>query len=177
MRKSTKTLSAPPESIRNRRFVRPTLVALTAGVLPCGANPSLRQASAATRNDLSQAACNSPLNADVSTGSARLVRIVHPFHPFSGRQLICVGERHNRSGKRLLLRVDDRTICSVPQQWTDMAAPDPEVVMGRGRGLFRVADLVELARLVTSLSTKRRSEKPAQCKVKYAADVKQFVPQ
>ncbi|MGB8834663.1 MAG: DUF5372 family protein, partial [Candidatus Sulfotelmatobacter sp.] len=86
---------------------------------------------------------------------------VHPFHPFGGRQLICVGERHNRSGKRLLLRVDDRTICSVPPQWTDMAAPDPEVLMGQGRALFRLADLVELARLVTRLSSERRSENPA----------------
>jgi Family of unknown function (DUF5372) len=76
-----------------------------------------------------------------------------------------------------LLRVDDRTICSVPPQWTDMAAPDPEVLMGQGRALFRVADLVELARLVTRLSSERRSENPVECKVKYAANVKQFVPQ
>jgi hypothetical protein len=56
-----------------------------------------------------------------------------------------------------LLRVDDRTICSVPPQWTDLAAPDPEVFMGQGRALFRVADLVELARLVTRLSSEMRS--------------------
>ena len=58
-----------------------------------------------------------------------------------------------------------------------MAAPDLEVLMGRGRALFRVADLVELARLVTRLSSERRSENPAECKGKYAAYVKQFVPQ
>jgi hypothetical protein len=34
----------------------------------------------------------------------QLVRVTHPFHPFADRQLVCVGERHNRSGKRLLLR-------------------------------------------------------------------------
>jgi hypothetical protein len=28
----------------------------------------------------------------------------------AGRQLLCVGERYNRSGKRLLLRVDDKTV-------------------------------------------------------------------
>jgi hypothetical protein len=132
---------------------------------------------AARRTGPSPAVCNSPLNADVSAGSAHLVRIVHPFHPFSGRQLICVGERDNRSGKRLLLRVDDRTICSVPLQWTDMAAPDPEVLMGQGRALFRVADLVELARLVTRLTSEGRSENPVECKAKYAANVKQFAPQ
>ncbi|MDH5625343.1 MAG: Y4bD/Y4pK family protein [Nitrospira sp.] len=63
-----------------------------------------------------------------------------------------MGERYNRYGKRLLLRVDDRTICSVPPQWTDLVAPDVEIVMGKGRALLRVADLMELARLVGRLN-------------------------
>jgi len=62
-----------------------------------------------------------------------------------------VGERFNRYGRRLLLEMDDGTVCSVPPQWTDLAAPDPEIVLGRGRALFCVADLVELARLVDRL--------------------------
>ena len=62
-----------------------------------------------------------------------------------------MGERYNRYGTRLLLRVDDESVCSVPPQWTDLAAPDPEVIIGEGRALFRVADLVELARLVARL--------------------------
>jgi hypothetical protein len=62
-----------------------------------------------------------------------------------------VGERYNCSGKRLLLQVDDQTVCSVPPQWTDLVAPDPEIVMGEQRALFRVADLVELTRLVERL--------------------------
>ncbi|MFJ1260861.1 DUF5372 family protein, partial [Cupriavidus sp. CuC1] len=99
-------------------------------------------------------ACNSPRNADLPAASTQLVLITHPFHPFSGRQLVCVGERYNRSGKRLLLRVDDRTVCSVPPEWTDIAAPDPEVVMGQGRALFRVADLMTLADLVTRLRSR-----------------------
>ena len=111
--------------------------------------------SAARRTDLSPAACNSPGKADHTVASAQFVRVTHPFHPFADRQLVCVGERHNRSGKRLLLRIDDSTICSVPPQWTDVAAPDPEVVMGRGRALLRVVDLMGLARLVEQLSARR----------------------
>jgi len=80
------------------------------------------------------------------------VRITHPFHPLGGKQLACVGERYNRSGRRLLLRVDEATICSVPPQWTDLVALDPEIVLGEQRALFRVADLLELARLVEQLS-------------------------
>jgi len=83
------------------------------------------------------------------------VLITHPFHPFIGRPAVCVGERHNRAGRRLLLRFDDGTICSVPPQWTDIIAPDPEIVMGHGRALFRVVDLTELARLVARLAAHR----------------------
>jgi hypothetical protein len=57
----------------------------------------------------------------------------------------CVGERYNRSGKRLLLRVDDKTVCFVPLQWTDTVASDPEVAMRQGFALFRVSDLLGLA--------------------------------
>lgn len=76
------------------------------------------------------------------------MRITHPFHPLSGMELSCVGERYNRAGKRLLLLVDDANICSVPPQWTDLVTPDPETVIGEHRALFRMADLLELARLV-----------------------------
>lgn len=62
-----------------------------------------------------------------------------------------MGERYNRYGKRLLLQVDDRTVCSVALQWTDLVAPDAEIVMGEGRALLRVGDLIDLARLVTRL--------------------------
>jgi len=54
-----------------------------------------------------------------------------------------------------LLRFDDGAICSVPPQWTDAATPDPEIVMGQSRALFRVADLMELARLVARMTSRR----------------------
>jgi len=79
------------------------------------------------------------------------VRITHPFHPLSGRQLACVGERFNRYGKRLLLKVDESTVCSVPPQWTDVVAPDPEIAIGNASALLRVTDFIELARLVARL--------------------------
>jgi hypothetical protein len=80
-----------------------------------------------------------------------LVRVTHPFHPLTGRQLICVGERYNRYGTRLLLRVDDDNICSVPRQWTDIVAPDPEVALNGGRALLSLADLLALADLLEHL--------------------------
>ena len=52
---------------------------------------------------------------------------------------------------RLLLQIDDHSVCSVPPQWTDAVAPDPEVVMGEQRALFRVVDLLELAGMLDRL--------------------------
>jgi Family of unknown function (DUF5372) len=65
--------------------------------------------------------------------------------------LVCVGERYNRYGKRLLLQVDDCTVCSLPPQWTDQVAPELEIAMGEGRALLRLADFMDLARLVARL--------------------------
>ena len=87
------------------------------------------------------------------------MQVTHPFHPFSGQQFTCVGERYNRYGRRLLLQIDDKTVCSVPPQWTDLCAQDPEIVMGQRRALFRVADLVELARLVERLGRRHSLER------------------
>ena len=88
------------------------------------------------------------------------MRVTHPLHPLSGRQLVCVGERYNRYGTRVLLEVDDGIVCSVPRQWTDLVAPDPEIVIGGGRALFRVADLLELERLVARLGGLKSREVP-----------------
>src|SRR5262249_48361381 len=94
---------------------------------------------------------NSTNNTAAPRAFEDFVRITHPFHPFSGRRLLCVAVRYNRYGKRFLLQIDDSTICSVPPQWTDIVPPDPEMVLGRRRALFRVADLFELERLVGGL--------------------------
>jgi hypothetical protein len=71
-----------------------------------------------------------------------------------------VGERCNLYGRRLLLQADGGTVCSVPQQWTDFVAPAPEIVISKHRALFRVADLLELARLVDQLGTRPWPKKP-----------------
>jgi hypothetical protein len=104
----------------------------------------------------------------------RLVRVTHPFHPLNGRHLVCVGERYSRYGIRLLLRVNDDHVCSVPRQWTDVVALDPEIVIGGGRLLFRVTDLLELADLVSRLVT--REQRASRRKVNDAATVKPILP-
>jgi Family of unknown function (DUF5372) len=111
-----------------------------------------RRRPSASESAPSQAFCNSTKNARTPIAATRLVRVTHPFHPLSGRQLPCVGERYNRYGTTLLLETDNGAACSVLPQWTDAVAPDPEIVLGGERALFRVADLLELAGLVDRLS-------------------------
>jgi len=83
-----------------------------------------------------QDACTSIKNANVSIAGTHLVRVTHPFHPLSGQQLVCRGKRYNRYGMTLLLEIEDGSVCSVPPQWTDLVAPDPEIVLGERRALF-----------------------------------------
>ena len=82
------------------------------------------------------------------------MRITHPFHPYGGRQLPCVGERFNRYGKRLLLQVDENIVCSVPESWTDLVDPDPQIIAGSGQTVFLFSDLLELAHDVERLTDK-----------------------
>jgi hypothetical protein len=86
---------------------------------------------------------------------------------------VCVGERYNRYGTRLLLRLDGDRVCSVPREWTDVIAPDPDLVVGERRALLRLSDLLGLAELVARLV---EQERPGARKAKDAATVKVSSP-
>jgi hypothetical protein len=104
------------------------------------------------------------------------VGVAHPFHPLFQRQLRCVGKRYNRYGERLLLQADDGRVWSVPVRWTDLAAPDPEVVMGEGRLLLRLADWMQLANLVEDFLGASAAQARRGRKGDYAAFVSQITP-
>jgi len=76
------------------------------------------------------------------------VRITHPFHPLSGRQLRRVGESANWAGRRVVCADDGGAVYAVPIEWTDVAVPGAEYAHSAGRAYFLVADLVALAGLV-----------------------------
>jgi hypothetical protein len=73
-----------------------------------------------------------------------------------------------------LLRTDEDRVVSVPRQWTDVVAPDHEIVIGEGRTPLRLADLLELADLVARLTGQER--RPCARKAKDAANVRQTSP-
>jgi hypothetical protein len=81
------------------------------------------------------------------------VRVTHPFHPLYGRDFEFVAHRHNWGEDRVHLHDENGELFSLPAGWTDVAAPDPFVVVAAGRcpftaeGLLAAADLAGLLRV------------------------------
>ena len=76
--------------------------------------------------------------------------MVHPFHPWFGRDLEFVKRRRNWRADRVYVLDDAGALVSLPVEWTDVAPADPFVVVA-GRAPFRTADLLKLADEVARL--------------------------
>ena len=83
--------------------------------------------------------------------------MTHPFHPLHGREFTLLAHRQNWGEDRVFFVDDQGQLVSLPAQWTSLAPPDPFVIIAAGRSAFRVADLLELARLIEQL---RRADGP-----------------
>ncbi len=83
------------------------------------------------------------------------VRVVHPFHPWWGREFEFVQRRRTWDVDRVLFRVPGGDVMSLPAAWTDAVAPDPFVVAAGGGVPFRMADLLAAADLVARLRGRR----------------------
>ena len=81
--------------------------------------------------------------------------MVHPFHPWSGREFEFVQRRRTWDGDRVSVRGPGGDVVSLPAGWTDAVAPDPFVVVAAGRAPFRTADLLAAADLVARLRGRR----------------------
>jgi len=74
--------------------------------------------------------------------------VTHPFYPLCGRRFRFVARRRNWGEDRVYYRDEQGELCSLLTAWTDVADPDPFVVMASGRCPFRLADLLSLADLI-----------------------------
>jgi hypothetical protein len=81
----------------------------------------------------------------------RTFRITHPFHPLKNREFAIDTVRTVAVERRVFFFNQKGRKTSVPLEWTDIGADDPFVVVSGGRALFRVEDLLGLARLVAEL--------------------------
>jgi hypothetical protein len=73
---------------------------------------------------------------------------VHPFHPLSGQEFEELRAREGLPEGRLYFEDRDGRAASIPKDFTDLGAIDPVVIIGGGRSLFRVADLLALCSLI-----------------------------
>ena len=92
-----------------------------------------------------------PSTAPDPDGASRVVRVTHPFHPWAGENFEFVVRRRTWHQDRAFFFLADGTLTSVPTAWTDVAEPDPFVVIAAGRSAFRVEDLLVVADLVETL--------------------------
>jgi hypothetical protein len=79
------------------------------------------------------------------------VRVIHPFHPWSGREFVFLAIRQTWSDDRVFFLDADGRQYSLPVGWTDAVQPDVFVLMAGGRCPFRLADLLGLAQLIADL--------------------------
>jgi len=81
--------------------------------------------------------------------------VVHPFHPWAGREFEFVQRRRTWDVDRVFFRVPGGDVVSLPAAWTDAVAPDPFTVVAAGRVPFRTADLLAAADLAARLRDRR----------------------
>ncbi|MBF0421726.1 MAG: hypothetical protein HQL73_01905 [Magnetococcales bacterium] len=92
-------------------------------------------------------------NAAVWNDQKQTFTITLPFHPLHGQSFELVHLRQNWGEHRAYYQDGDGNLASIPVGWTDIYAPDPFVVMARGRALFRAFDLVELTRFIREMES------------------------
>ena len=93
------------------------------------------------------------------------MRVTHPFHLLYGRDFEFVAHRHNWGEDRVHLHDENGKLFSLPAGWTDVAAPDPFVVVAAGRCPFRAEGLLAAADLAGLLRARGEGR-----------DVKQIMP-
>jgi Family of unknown function (DUF5372) len=75
--------------------------------------------------------------------------VTHPFHPLSGQQFPLLAQRWAWGEPRVFFHDPvTRRIRSLPTTWTDLAPPDPFVILAASRAILRLTDLQVLLRLL-----------------------------
>ena len=85
----------------------------------------------------------------------RRFRVTHPYHPLFQQEFELVSYRQDWGEDRVWFQDKLGRLHSLPTSWTDAGAVDPFVALAAGRSLFRVADLIELARQIDGGKSQR----------------------
>lgn len=75
--------------------------------------------------------------------------VTHPFHPLVGHQFPLIAQRLAWGEPRVFFH-DPTTghLRSLPTAWTNVAPPDPFVVLAAGRAILRFTDMQRLLHLL-----------------------------
>jgi hypothetical protein len=92
--------------------------------------------------------CTQLSSAPDSNREQRGFRVTHPFHPLFGREFALAHYRQCWGEDRVFYLDKGEELRSIPARWTSAVTDDPFVVISAGRSLYRVADLLELAKQI-----------------------------
>jgi hypothetical protein len=89
-----------------------------------------------------------------STNGEHGFTITHPFHPLCGQAFPLLSQRFAWGEERVFF-ADPQThqVRSLPLAWTNLALPDPFLVVADGKAVLRWSDLQQLAQLLRQKQT------------------------
>jgi hypothetical protein len=82
---------------------------------------------------------------------AKSFLVTHPYHPLHGRQFDLVNYTFCWGETRVYYYDDRNRLRSMPASWTSVGAIDPFLQVSAGRSPFRVADLLEMSRMIREI--------------------------
>ena len=94
---------------------------------------------------------NAPSIAPISIQQARRLRIIHPFHPLSGKQIDLVEHRFIFTESFVYFHDDDGHLREIPSAWTDFVKCDAFVEIAAGRSQLHAGCLLEVVDLIDRL--------------------------
>jgi hypothetical protein len=88
---------------------------------------------------------------------AQRFTIIHPFHPLYGHTFPLLSRRLAWGEERVFFP-DPQTqqVRSLPLAWTNLALPDPFLVVGGGNTVLRWKDLQQLAQFLRQQQSQRQ---------------------
>ena len=83
--------------------------------------------------------------------------ITHPFHPLYGHTFLLLSQRLAWGEERVFfLDPQAQQVRSLPLSWTNLALPDPFLIVGGGKAVLRWKDLQQLAQFLEQQQTQRQ---------------------
>jgi Family of unknown function (DUF5372) len=80
--------------------------------------------------------------------------ITHPFHPLCGQTFPLLSQRFAWGEERVFfLDQETHEVRSLPLAWTNLALPDPFLVVAGGKAVLRFSDLQQFAKFLREKQT------------------------